>query len=145
MYVYLHAKHPFFFSDLNQTWVFSTDFRKIIQRQFSLTILPVGAECGQTDVTKPILALWTPLNHGQENEHPFLDLNRIPRANKERLIRTGCLGYLLRTIFMIRNTSIELAVANELSVQTTNSMALCCRIPSYSSLLHHKQIYGLKW
>jgi len=43
MHVGLHVTYPFFLSDFNETPLFSTDFRKLLQSNFK-KIRPVGAE-----------------------------------------------------------------------------------------------------
>jgi len=59
MYIWLHVKYPLFLSDFNETWIFSTDFRKILKYQIFMTIHPVGAEFnpdGRTDTIKLMVA-----------------------------------------------------------------------------------------
>ena len=65
-YVVLHVKYPFLLSDFNETWTFSTYFRKILKYQFSWKSFHWEPYCfvrtdGQTDkhsadVTKLIVA-----------------------------------------------------------------------------------------
>ena len=65
MYIGLHVKYSLFLWDFNETWVFSTDFRKKnLQIPNFMKIRPVGTELfhsdgrmdGRTDVTKLIVA-----------------------------------------------------------------------------------------
>jgi hypothetical protein len=52
MYVRLYVNYPLFLSDMRQSWIFETDFRKKLIWNFN-KIRPVGAELfradGQTD------------------------------------------------------------------------------------------------
>jgi len=50
MYIGFHVKYPLFLSDCNDTWIFSTDLKKLHQN--FMTILPVGAELFREDRRK---------------------------------------------------------------------------------------------
>jgi len=58
MCIGLHIKCPLFLSDLNETWIFSPDFRKIFKYQISWNPSIESRQTeGRTDITKLIVAL----------------------------------------------------------------------------------------
>jgi len=61
MYIGLHVKYPFFWSDFNETWILSTIFWKILECRISCKSVQWEPSCsvrsdGRTDMTKLIVA-----------------------------------------------------------------------------------------
>ena len=80
IYIDLHVKYSLFCSYLNETWIFWTDFRKILQFQISWTFFPVEAELshvegetdGQTDnVTTMIVTFRSFANASKNRQRPI--------------------------------------------------------------------------
>jgi hypothetical protein len=60
LYIGLHVKCPLFLADVNESWIFWTDFRKIMKYQISRRSPPPQWEpscsCGRTDMTNILVA-----------------------------------------------------------------------------------------
>ena len=52
MYIRHHVRYPLFFSDFNETWIFSKGFRKDLKFLWKSVSIP----CGRKDMTKIIVA-----------------------------------------------------------------------------------------
>jgi hypothetical protein len=71
MYIGHHVKHPLFLSDFNDTWTFTTDFRKIRKYQLSW----ISVQC------QPICSM--PMTHTHTHTH-----THIPHTHKHTNTRT---------------------------------------------------------
>ena len=61
IYIGLHVKYPLFLSDINETWIFSPEIRKILKYKISWNSVQWEPSCpmrtdGRTDMTKLIVA-----------------------------------------------------------------------------------------
>ena len=61
MYIGLHVTHPLFLSDLDESRIFSTDFRNVLKNKISLKSVNWEPSCsmwvdGRTDMTKLTVA-----------------------------------------------------------------------------------------
>jgi hypothetical protein len=85
MYKSLHVKYTLLLSDFNETWIFSTDFRKIIRYEISwksvigIRVVP----CGRID------------RQTKKKAHGFR--NFVNAAQNGRVFNTSALGYLCIT------------------------------------------------
>ena len=78
IYIGLHVKYPLFLSDFNDTWIFSTDFRKIltyqvpwksVQWEQSCSMWADGRSDRRTDKTKLIVAFRNTANAPKNDDH----------------------------------------------------------------------------
>jgi hypothetical protein len=72
MWKRLHAKYPLFLSDFNETWIFSTDFRKKAQIPNFIIIRTVGVELfhagGMTDAHDEVNSRFRNFANAPKNE-----------------------------------------------------------------------------
>ena len=57
MYIDSHIKDPLLLSDFNETLNLSIDFREIVEYEFSMKILPTGAELFQAERQRDVTTL----------------------------------------------------------------------------------------
>ena len=73
MCIGLHVKYPLFLYDFNDTWIFSTDFRKNPQISNFMKIRPLGAELfhadGRTDTTKLLIVAFRNFGYAPKKIH----------------------------------------------------------------------------
>jgi len=77
MYIGLNAKYPLFLSGFNETWIFSTDFRKVLKYEISWESVQLQPSCytrteRQTDMTKLAVAVRNFVNAPKKGERQLL-------------------------------------------------------------------------
>ena len=77
IYIGQHVKYPLFFSDFNESLIFSTNFRKILNYQISWNSVQRESSFsmrteGQTEVTKLIVAFRNFSKAPKHDPYPFL-------------------------------------------------------------------------
>jgi hypothetical protein len=77
MYNGIHAKYPLLLSDFKYTWIFSTDFRKILNAKYNENpssgslVAPCGRADGQTDIHYEAIILLAILRTRLKKERQF--------------------------------------------------------------------------
>jgi hypothetical protein len=125
MYIDLQIKYPLFLSDLNNTWIFSTDYWKMLKWQISW----------KSAQWKPTCAIWTD-RHNEANCRfpPFANATKNTHTLSGTLILFQ-VTILLRTLpiawrkLYLYVQHFQLILATDISaIQDTSSI---CSIPSF--------------
>jgi len=87
-----HVNYPLFMSDFNDTWIFSIDFREVLEYQIPLKSVQWESRAdGQTDMTKLTVAFRSFSNAPKNSVFPVVNVmtDTAPLFGKKTILSGG--------------------------------------------------------